>query len=448
MQEGVTSGSHVLFGWNVLWVAAILFVATYVVIMSEKINRAIAALLGGGLMIILGVLNQEAAVRGVDFNVLGLLTGMMVLVAITRKTGVFQYVAIWSAKKVNARPIGILLMLSVVTAVFSALLDNVTTVLLIVPVTLLITEELEIDPYPILAAEIFSSNIGGTATLIGDPPNIMIGSAANLSFNDFLVNVAPITPLIFVFTIVPIAFLWRKRLVTTEALRERVLGFREHEAITDARLLKKCLFVLGLVFVGFLAHGALHLEPATVAMFGAALLLLLANVGRDAEEQSKAVHEAFAEAEWVTIFFFVGLFILVKGVEAAGLLDMLARGVLELTKGSLHVTTYAVLWVSALASGIVDNIPFVAAMIPVIHQMGPALGGPRNLEIVWWALSLGACLGGNGTLIGASANVVVAGFAERAEEPIRFIPFLKVSVPAMLLSIVISNGYLYLRYLH
>ncbi len=447
MQEGMTGAGHVLFGWNALVVATILFGLTYVVIMSEKINRAIAALLGGGLMILAGVLTQEAAVRGVDFNVLGLLTGMMVLVAITRKTGVFQFVAIWSAKKVNARPMGILLMLSVVTAVFSAFLDNVTTVLLIVPVTLLISEELQIDPYPILAAEIFSSNIGGTATLIGDPPNIMIGSAAGLSFNAFVTNIAPIIPLIFLLTVLPIAFLWRKRLVTTEEHRQRVLEFREREAITNPRLLKRCLFVLGLVLVGFLVHGTLHLEPATIAMFGAALLLLLANVGKEAEEQSKAVHEAFAEAEWVTLFFFVGLFILVAGVEKAGLLEMLANGVLDVTQGSFHVTAYAVLWVSAVASAIVDNIPFVAAMIPVIKDMGPAMGGPEHLRTLWWALSLGACLGGNGTLIGASANVVVAGFAERAGEPIRFIPFLKVAVPAMLMSIAISHVYLYLRYL-
>ena len=448
MQEGMTGAGHALFGWNMLWVASILFGLTYVVIMSEKINRAIAALLGGGLMILAGVLTQEAAVRGVDFNVLGLLTGMMVLVAITRKTGVFQFVAIWSAKKVNARPMGILLMLSVVTAVFSALLDNVTTVLLIVPVTLLITEELEIDPYPILAAEIFSSNIGGTATLIGDPPNIMIGSAANLSFNAFVTNIAPIIPLIFLLTVLPIAFLWRKRLVTTEEHRQRVLDFREREAITNPRLLKRCLFVLALVLLGFVFDRALHLEPATVAMFGAALLLLLANVGKEAEEQSKAVHEAFAEAEWVTLFFFVGLFIVVAGVEKAGLLDMLARGVLDVTRGSYHVATYAILWVSAVASAIVDNIPFVAAMIPVIRDMGPAMGGPEHLRTLWWALSLGACLGGNGTLIGASANVVVAGFAERSGRPIRFIPFLKVSVVAMLTEVAISNVYLYLRYLH
>ncbi len=448
MQEGMTGAGHVLFGWNALVVATILFGLTYVVIMSEKINRAIAALLGGGLMILAGVLTQEAAVRGVDFNVLGLLTGMMVLVAITRKTGVFQFVAIWSAKKVNARPMGILLMLSVVTAVFSAFLDNVTTVLLIVPVTLLISEELQIDPYPILAAEIFSSNIGGTATLIGDPPNIMIGSAAGLSFNAFVTNIAPIIPLIFLLTVLPIAFLWRKRLVTTEEHRQRVLEFREREAITNPRLLKRCLFVLGLVLVGFLVHGTLHLEPATIAMFGAALLLLLANVGKEAEEQSKAVHEAFAEAEWVTLFFFVGLFILVAGVEKAGLLEMLANGVLDVTQGSFHVTAYAVLWVSAVASAIVDNIPFVAAMIPVIKDMGPAMGGPEHLRTLWWALSLGACLGGNGTLIGASANVVVAGFAERSGRPIRFIPFLKVSVVAMLTEVAISNVYLYLRYLH
>jgi Na+/H+ antiporter NhaD/arsenite permease-like protein len=271
-QEAV---SLVVFGWNPLWVSAILCVVTYILIMTEKVNRAIVAGLGAGLMVTLGVLNQKQAIAGVDFNTLGLLTGMMVIVAITRRCGVFQYVAIWSAKKVEARPWGILLMLSIVTAVLSALLDNVTTVLLIAPITLLITEELRVNPYPYLFAEILASNIGGTATLIGDPPNIMIGSAVGLSFNDFLINLAPITPVILAATLIVIYFKWGRGLKATDEARERVMRFRERDAITDVRLLKKSLSVLALVMTGFVLAHPLHIEPATVAMFGAGLLLLL-----------------------------------------------------------------------------------------------------------------------------------------------------------------------------
>lgn len=295
--------SHVIFGWDPLLVSAILFVATYAVIVSEKINRAIVAGLGAGLMITLGVLNQEQAIAGVDFNTLGLLTGMMVIVAITRRCGVFQFVAVWSAKKVEARPWGILLMLSLVTAVLSALLDNVTTVLLIAPVTLLITEELKVNPYPYLFSEIFASNIGGTATLIGDPPNIMIGSAVGMSFNDFLLNTAPITPLIMLVTLLVIYFVWGRSLETSDEARQRVMQFRERDAITDVRLLKQSLLVLSLVIIGFVFAHPLHLEPATIAMFGAGLLLLLNNIGENAEDQTEDVHHSFAEVEWVTIFF-------------------------------------------------------------------------------------------------------------------------------------------------
>jgi len=441
------AGSALIFGWDALWVATSLFAATYAVIMSEKVNRAIAALLGAGLMILLGVLDQEAAVRGVDFNTLGLLIGMMVIVAITRKSGVFQYLAIWAAKKADARPWGILLMLAAVTALLSALLDNVTTVLLIVPVTLLITEELEVKPYPYLFSIIFAANIGGTATLIGDPPNIMIGSAANLSFNDFLFNLAPVIPLVFAATMAPIYFIWRKEFTASDVARQRVLNFNEREAIGDAHLLVQSLAVLGLVMLGFVFARPLHLEPATVALFGAALLLLLENLPHDAEQQSGNVHGAFAEVEWVTIFFFVGLFVVVYGIEQAGLIKLMSDQLVAATRGDLALTAMAILWGSALLSGVVDNIPFVATMIPLIKSMAPTFGGPEQLTPLWWSLALGACLGGNGTLIGASANLVVAGYAERAGYPIRFVPFLLVALPLMLVSIAISSVYVYWRYL-
>ena len=439
--------THVVFGWDPLWVSAILFVITYLVIVTETINRAIVSGLGAALMISLGVLNQEQAIAGVDFNTLGLLTGMMVIVAITRRCGIFQYVAIWSAKKVKASPWGILLMLSIVTAAFSALLDNVTTVLLIAPVTLLITEEMEIEPYPFLFAEIFASNIGSAATLVGDPPNIMIGSAVHLSFNDFLMNLAPITPVIMLVTMMIIYMIWGKSLHATDEARERIMRFREREAITDVGLLKKSMSVLVLVVIAFVLAHPLRLEPATIAMFGAGILMFLNNLGRQADDQSEDVHKSFGEVEWVTIFFFVGLFIVVTGIEHAGLLDLLADWVLNLTGGDLGVTAIAVLWIAAVASAVVDNIPFVATMIPMIESMAPTFGGAENLMPIWWSLALGACLGGNGSLVGASANLIVAGFAERAGHRIRFIKFMATAFPLMLLSVVIATAYIYLRYL-
>lgn len=439
--------SQVLFGWDPLWVSSILFILTYVLIATERINRAIVALIGAGLMITAGVINQEAAIRGIDFNTLGLLTGMMVIVAITRRSGVFQYLAIWSAKKAQAKPWGILLMLSVLTALFSALLDNVTTVLLIAPVTLLICQELEITPYPFLFAEIFSSNIGGSATLIGDPPNIMIGSAVNLSFNDFLFNLAPIVPLILVATLFVIYLIWGRSMHASRQARERIMQFNENDAIMDVLLLKQSLFVLALVIMAFVFSHSLHLEPATIAMLGAALLLLLTNLKNTAERQSEEVHRTFGEVEWVTIFFFVGLFIVVHGIEKAGVLEILANHIIDLTGGDMAVTAIAVLVFSAVISAIVDNIPFVATMIPVIKSMAPTFGGAENLMPLWWSLALGACLGGNGSLIGASANLIVAGFAERSGHRIRFLPFMMMAFPLMLMSIVIAGLYIYMRYL-
>ena len=444
-EGGLTT--QVIFDWNPLWVSSILFVATYAVIVADKVNRAIVAGLGAGLMVTLGVLNQQTAISGIDFNTLGLLAGMMVIVTITRGSGVFQYVAVWSAKKVQARPWGILIMLSLVTAIFSAVLDNVTTVLLIAPVTLLICQELEIDPYPFLYAEIFASNIGGTATLIGDPPNIMIGSAVGLSFNQFLLNLAPVIPVILVVTLGFIYLAWGRSMHASIEARQRIMNFREREAITDVRLLKQSLFVLALVILGFILAHPLRLEPATIAMFGAALLLLLSNLRNSAEDQSERVQDTFSKVEWITIFFFIGLFILVKGIDETGVLRILADLVINYTGGDLTITTMAILWVSAVASAIVDNIPFVATMIPVIKSMAPTFGGAENLMPLWWALALGACLGGNGTLVGASANLIVAGFAERAGHRIRFLPFMLMALPMMLASIGLASLYIYFRYL-
>ncbi len=447
MHPASEAAATAIFGIPPIWYAGGLFVLTYVLIMTERINRAIISLMAAGLMILGGALTQETALEGVDFNTLGLLTGMMVIVAITKGSGVFQYLAIWSAKKVRADPWGILVMMVLVTAVLSALLDNVTTVLLIAPVTLLITEELRISAYPYLFAEIFASNIGGTATLIGDPPNIMIGSAVNLTFNDFVLNLTPVVLVILVVTLVPIYLIWGRRLHASDDARRHVMNFNEREAITDPVLLRKSLAVLALVVLGFILAHPLQQEPATIAMFGAALLLLLQNFGRSSEAQSHGVHGAFAEVEWVSIFFFLGLFIVVHGVEAAGLLDILAHEVLRLTGGDLGVTSISILWVSAVASAVVDNIPFVATMIPLIQNMAPSFGGHDALLPLWWSLALGSCLGGNGTLVGASANLIVAGFAERAGQGIRFVPFMLAAFPLMLLSILISSVYVYLRYL-
>ncbi|NWF39326.1 ArsB/NhaD family transporter [Mariprofundus sp. NF] len=441
------TAASVILGLDPTWVAVSILLVVYGVIMMERYNRAVLALLGAGLMILCGVITQQQAIAGVDFNTIGLLTGMMVIVAISQKTGMFQYVAIKAAKSVKGKPWGILVMLSVVTAVFSAFLDNVTTVLLVAPVTLLITDALGVRPYPYLFAQILASNIGGTATLIGDPPNIMIGSAANLSFLDFLVNLAPITPLIFAVTLLAIWFMFGRDLSATEENQAKVMRFDEDQAIKDVPLLIKSLSVLTLVIIGFTFAHSLGLEPATIAMFGAAVLLFLHTLGLPMQDKDHAYEKVMADTEWTTIFFFVGLFIIVTGVEHTGLIEAMAHQTLELTGGDFVATAGAILWVSAIASALIDNIPFVATMIPLIENMAPTFGGEAAIVPLWWALALGACLGGNGSLIGASANLIVAGFAQRAGHPIIFLVFMKHAFGLMLISIAISHIYLYLRYL-
>jgi Na+/H+ antiporter NhaD/arsenite permease-like protein len=438
---------HIWFGLDPLWLSSIVLVATYVGIMVERLNRAIVALLASGILILVGMFDQAEALKGVDWNTIALLTGMMIIVAVTRKCGVFQYVAIVSAQAVKARPAGLLVMLSIVTAVFSAFLDNVTTVLLVAPVTLVIARDLEIPPYPFLFAEIFASNIGGTATLIGDPPNILIGSLVGLTFNDFVFHLAPVIVVVMAAQVVMTHLLWGRRMKATLKAERRVMALRAADAITDPRLMKQSMAVLAGVVLAFVLARTIRLEAGTIAMLGAAVLLMLDNLGHPPDHQHKRVTSAFNDIEWVTIFFFVGLFIVVHGVEVSGLLNILADELLQATGGDLAVTTLSILWASAILSAVIDNIPFVATMIPLIKNMAPAFGGPEGLMPLWWALSLGACLGGNGTLVGASANLTVAGIAEGNGVPFRFLTYLKYAFPMMLVSIAIAHLYVYLRYL-
>jgi Na+/H+ antiporter NhaD/arsenite permease-like protein len=397
-------------------------------------------------MILVGVLDQDEAIKGIDWNTIGLLTGMMILVSISRRSGMFQYLAIWSAKAAKAHPAGILFILQITTAVLSAFLDNVTTVLLVVPVTLAICTTLKVPAYPYLFAEIFASNIGGTATLIGDPPNILIGSQAGLSFNEFVYHLTPVILIVMVVQAVIIHFVWGKDLKASHDAEARVLAMNPADTIEDWLLLKQSLVVLAIVIVAFVFARPLHLEPATIAMFGAAILMLLDNWAHHSEKAAKNIHQTFGDVEWITIFFFIGLFIVVHGVDVGGLLTLLANRLVAATGGNMAHAGYAILWASAFLSAFVDNIPFVATMIPLIKNMAPSFGGADHIQPLWWCLSLGACLGGNGTLIGASANLTVAGIGDRNGVPFSFITYTLYAFPMMIVSVAICHVYVWWRY--
>ena len=414
----------------------IIFVAVYALIIWDKFDRAVVALSGAMLMVLLRVLNQEEAFAAIDYNTIGLLVAMMIIVMIMRRTGIFEYLGIRMVKASKANPFWLLILLCLTTGVLSALLDNVTTILLILPITLSVTKELKLSPIPFIIAAIFASNVGGTATLIGDPPNIMIGSQVGLNFVDFLINDAVIAFPILLVTSFLFAFIYRKSLVTDPSLKDKVMALDEKSTIKDRKLLNKCLIVFAFVIVGFLFHGALHFESSTIALTGAVVLLFISGIDSEL---------VLIEVEWKTIFFFSGLFILVGGIKETGVISMLANGVIELTGGDLFLTAMAILWVSAIASAFIDNIPFVATMIPLILQMGQMTD--MNITPLWWALSLGACLGGNGTAIGASANVVAIGIADREGYHISFGHYFKVAFPIMLLTIAISTVYILFAYL-
>ncbi|WP_134683257.1 ArsB/NhaD family transporter [Brevibacillus migulae] len=414
-----------------------IFLVTYALIISEKVNRTIVAMLGGILMVLFGVITQEQGIDHIDFNTLGLLIGMMIIVTITAQTGVFKFMAILAAKKAHGNPLKVLIFLSLITAGASALLDNVTTVLLMVPVTFSIARQLQVNPIPYLLSEVIASNVGGTATLIGDPPNIMIGSRVpELDFMAFLSNLAPIAFIVLIATIFCLVVIYRRDLKSSPALQAKIMALNEKDEITDTRLLKKSLTILALTILGFVLHGWLHVESATIALTGAFLLLLITG--------EAYLEEAISKVEWNTIFFFVGLFVLVSGLVHTGVIALLAEKAMALTGGDSQTTAFLILWMSAIASAFIDNIPFVATMIPMIQEMGNL--GIHNLEPLWWSLSLGACLGGNGTIIGASANVIVAGMAAKEGHHISFLYFMKVAFPLMIMSIILSHLYIYLRY--
>ncbi len=421
--------------------AGIIFIIMYVFIASEKINRTVVAMLGSLLMVLTGIITQEKAIHHIDFNTLGLLIGMMIIVAIIGQTGVFNYIAIYAAKVAKGEPKRILIILALITAVCSAFLDNVTTVLLIVPVTISITKKLKVDPIPFLITQIIASNIGGTATLIGDPPNIMIGSAVKeLTFLAFIQNLAPIAVINLIVVVGILSFLYRKKLMAQDSLKAEIMKLEPEAEIKDRRLLKKSLGILMLTLLGFFMHQSLNLESSTIALTGG--FLLLATVGK----KHNFIESVLEKIEWGTIFFFIGLFIAVGALIETGIIKQIALYCFEITKGEVLETSLLVLWLSAIISAFLDNIPFVATMIPLIFDMGNM--GIVNLEPIWWSLALGACLGGNGTIIGASANLIVAAMAAEKGHNISFVKYLKVGFPVMLLTILISTIYVYLRFLN
>jgi Na+/H+ antiporter NhaD/arsenite permease-like protein len=416
------------------WLAAGIFIITYGLIIRERMHRTIAALLGGAAMIVVGILPQAQAFAAIDWNVIFLLVGMMIIANLVRETGLFQWIAVQAVRLGRNDPFRILVILSVVTAVSSAFLDNVTIVILVAPVTFFVAASLGISPMPFLIAEILASNIGGAATLIGDPPNILIVSAASIDFLTFAANMGPITVLILAVFLVMCWFLFGRNIGEAAKASTDIQALQAGALITDGRLLTKSLIVIGGVLLGLLGHAAMHLEPATIALTGATILLLWN--GRDPRP-------ALQDVEWTTLLFFVGLFITVEAVVEVGIIEMIADAAVHLTRGDLSLTSMLLLWFSAIASGIVDNIPYTATMIPVVESLGHTL----PVEPLWWSLALGACLGGNTTLVGASANVVVADLAARSGHPIRFGEFLRYGLATALMSLLLSTAYIWLRYL-
>lgn len=415
-------------------IAIVIFLVTMAAIMTEKLHRTVAAVAGALLLILTGVLSVESGFSYVDLNTLGVLIGMMLFVAVVKNSGIFEYIAIKAAKIAKGRPWPLMVLFALITAVLSAFLDNVTTVLLIGPMTLAITSMLRINPIPFFMTQIMASNIGGTATLIGDPPNIMIGSAAGLSFTDFITNTGVAVLFVLAATIVCFYFIYGRKLHVEPEAMDSILQLDENKAIKDRSLLIKSVVMILLVVFGFVFHAQLHLESCTIALTAAAVMLL---IGR------QDVEEIVAGVEWTTILFFTGLFIVVGGLQETGVIQILANGLMDLTEGHMTLTILLILWVSAIVSSFLDNIPFVATLTPLILTMQSS---GVDVTPLWWAVSLGACLGGNGTLIGASANVVLSGISNRHGFPITFASYFKVGFPLMLVSVAISTVFLLLRF--
>lgn len=426
------------------WLSIVLFVIAYVLILSEKIDKTKVTMLGGCLMLAFQVLEQHEAFYserlGIDHNVIFLLIGMMLLVYITSQSGVFEFVAIQAAQKAKGNPQVILFSLAILTAISSALLDNVTTVLLLSPVILLIGDELEISPVPFLISCALASNIGGTATLIGDPPNIMIASKTNFSFMDFLVNLGPLVVILIVIFVVYSHFVFGRKMKVKEENVERLMLINSYKLIRNKPLMYKSLSVLFVTLVGFLTHSITHIEPATIALTGGIFLLFISK---------EDAHVAFEKIEWHTIFFFIGLFLMVGGLVKTGVVEDLSRLVVTTTNPTAESTLFTglvLIWFSGIASAVVDNIPYVATMIPIIANISDQLGNPEVVEPLWWSLALGACLGGNGSPVGASANVIALGFCAKSGSKVSFLEFVKLGLPITIITLAMATGYVYLRY--
>lgn len=421
--------------------AIVVFVLAYALIASDRINKTVVALCGAAIVVAVGVVSSDDVFyshnTGIDWNVIFLLLGMMIIVSVLRQTGVFEYIAIWSAKRAKGSPLRIMFLLVLVSAVASALLDNVTTILLIAPVTVLVCDRLAIKLGPLLMAEVFASNIGGAATLVGDPPNIIISSRAGLSFNDFLVHMAPIVILVMAVFIVMMPRLFRGSFTVDAERVADVMSLDEREAIRDLPLLIKCGIVLVGVFTGFITHSVLHIAPSIVALLGAGILVLISRLeGSD----------YLSSVEWGTLLFFAGLFIMVGALVKTGVIDELARSATHFTGGNALLTVMLILGISAPVSGIIDNIPYVATMTPIVSELAATMPNLAHTDVLWWALALGADFGGNLTAVGASANVVMLGIARRADNPISFWEFTRKGALVTVMSIALSAIYLWLRY--
>ena len=408
------------------------FVVALAVIASERMDRTKVALIGAMLMLLTQTIDQEQAIEAIDFNTIGLLAGMMLMVTITQGTGVYTWLAIRAGQVSGGRSAATVWSLAITTAVLSAFLDNLTTVLLIVPLTFLLADALDIDPIPIVIIEVIASNIGGTATLIGDPPNILIAGATGLTFGDFITNLAPIVVVAFVVVTSLLYLYYRSRLQIAPAAAARMQRLDPRKAIEDPRELRRTVPILLVTILVFFVHKQLHLEPATVALAGATAMLVVT---------SQKIEDALSGIEWSTLFFFIALFIMVGALEEVGAIGKVAEGVASATGGDRTAELFAITWTSAIGSGIVDNIPFTTAMIPVVNE----LGGDTD-DAYWWALSLGACFGGNATLVAAAANVAAAALAERAGHRITFLTFLKIGIPATLVSMLLATAYIAVRY--
>lgn len=416
-------------------ISIVIFLLVMAAIVSEKVHRAAASLAGAVILLATHVLTVDSAIEHVDVNTIGVLVGMMLFVAVVKNSGLFEYIAIKSAKLTHGKPWAIMAVFAIITAVLSAFLDNVTTVLLVGPMTLAITSILNVNPIPFMLTQILASNMGGTATLIGDPPNIMIGSEAGLGFADFILNTAPVVVIIMAASLLCFYLMFGRKLKVSDDAMQAVMELDENRAIKDKSLLIKSVVMIGLVVIGFMFHSSLGMESCTIALLAAVIMMI---VGK------QDVEDVIMGVEWSTILFFIGLFVVVGGMEETGVIDQLATLLIGMTGGNMVLTMLIILWVSAIVSSFLDNIPFVATLIPMILAIQAESG--MDVTPLWWALSLGACLGGNGTLIGASANVVLSGISNKNGYPITFMSYLKVGFPMMILSVAISMVYLLLRF--